>query len=134
MQKNGEKIGKNQSQIFYLAHPQWLKKWLPWKFINLFVTYVIVSSSILTCRNSNVYFGLYRQAQLKKSKQIFKIRHIQIDEIPRTIESRDEYTCHFNSNFFCYNTQKYFVILYNMGDICKNCKKKWKTIRNSFIQ
>ena len=32
----------------------------------------------------------YWQAQWKKSKKIFKIRHIQIDELPRTFENVGE--------------------------------------------
>ena len=27
----------------------------------------------------------FRQAQLKKSKQIFEIQHVQIDDLPRTL-------------------------------------------------
>ena len=49
-------------------------------FVVHFNAYVLGSSSIGTCR-----IILYRQAQLKKSKQIFKIRHVQIDELPRTL-------------------------------------------------
>ena len=47
-------------------------------------TYVLDSSLIWTCRISNIVV-FYRQAQLKKSKQMFEIRHFQIDDLPRTL-------------------------------------------------
>merc|ERR1719464_858697 len=49
---------------------------------------VLGSSSIWTCRILNSEFGIFvvwfRQVQWKKSKQIFEIRHVHIDELPRT--------------------------------------------------
>ena len=55
--------------------------------ITILLTYVLDSSLIWTCRISNIVV-FYRQAQLKKSKQMFEIRHFQIDDLARTL-SRD---------------------------------------------
>ena len=41
----------------------------------------------------------YRQAQWKKSKQIFKIRHIQINELPRTLKLKLSLVVHTNNMY-----------------------------------
>ena len=57
------------------------------------MTNVLGSSSIWTCRILNFAFRIfvvvfYRQVQLKKSKQTLEIQHVQINEVPRTIETK----------------------------------------------
>ena len=45
--------------------------------------------SLVAHRFGHVEFRIlvvfYRQAQLKKSKQIFQIRHVQMNQLPRTL-------------------------------------------------
>ena len=40
-----------------------------------------------------IFVVFYRQAQLKKSKQIFEIRNVQIDELPRTQVMKISHFC-----------------------------------------
>ena len=57
------------------------------KTLTLFRYSVPGSSSIWTCRILKIeYLLLYLQADpVEKSKQMFKIRHVQINELPRTL-------------------------------------------------
>ena len=63
-----------------------------WRNNTLFTPFVLGSSSIWTCWILNFEYQIfvvvyYRQAQWKKSKQIYKIRHFQIDALPRTFHT-----------------------------------------------
>ena len=57
--------------------------------IYLVITYVFGSSLVWTCQISNLKFGLFfliftTTLACRKQQQIFKIWHVQIDELPRT--------------------------------------------------
>ena len=47
--------------------------------------YVFSSSLVWTCRILNICFDFFHRACLRKQQQIFKIRHVQIYELPRTL-------------------------------------------------